>query len=235
MLDDKSSNLERMKARIRALHAKTVENGCTEAEALSAAGKVADLLEQHGLSVDDLKSHQARCVTRHTQFPQSAIRHLSMCASAVAEFADCKVWMQREGQRSSIFFFGLEQDVEAAEYLIHTVRHTIEASCAQYKRTQAYRSQSAPGKASATRSFSIGMAISIANKLRALKSQRKNQAAEAGRELVLLKTNTVDGEFADLGMQFRRTRTTKRMVSKHAFDAGTDAASNFQPVKGLKS
>ena len=36
-------------ARIRALLAKTVENGCTEAEALSAAAKVAELLDRHDL------------------------------------------------------------------------------------------------------------------------------------------------------------------------------------------
>ena len=45
-----AADIDRLKARIQALRAKTVENGCTEQEALAAAAKVADLLDQHDLA-----------------------------------------------------------------------------------------------------------------------------------------------------------------------------------------
>src|SRR4051812_7011300 len=37
--------LDKLKARIQALRAKTIDNGCTESEAVSAAAKVAELLD----------------------------------------------------------------------------------------------------------------------------------------------------------------------------------------------
>jgi len=38
--------LHKLKTRIQALRAKTIDNGCTEAEALLAAAKVAELLDR---------------------------------------------------------------------------------------------------------------------------------------------------------------------------------------------
>jgi hypothetical protein len=39
------AELDKLKTRIQALRAKTIDNGCTEEEALSAAAKVAELLD----------------------------------------------------------------------------------------------------------------------------------------------------------------------------------------------
>jgi len=41
--------LDRLKTRIQGLHSKTTDNGCTEAEALLAAAKVAELLDRYDL------------------------------------------------------------------------------------------------------------------------------------------------------------------------------------------
>src|SRR3712207_9512789 len=47
--------------RIQAWRAKTVEQGCTEQEALAAAEKVAELLDRHGLSLSELELRQQPC------------------------------------------------------------------------------------------------------------------------------------------------------------------------------
>ena len=47
--------LDKLKVRIQSLRAKTIENGCTEDEALSAAAKVAELLDRHDLSLSDVE------------------------------------------------------------------------------------------------------------------------------------------------------------------------------------
>jgi hypothetical protein len=44
------AELDKLKARIQALRAKTINNGCTEDEALSAASKVAELLDRYDLA-----------------------------------------------------------------------------------------------------------------------------------------------------------------------------------------
>ena len=59
---NQTTELARVKARIKALAEKTVANGCTEAEALSAAEMVGRLLEQYSLSMDEIEVRTSRCV-----------------------------------------------------------------------------------------------------------------------------------------------------------------------------
>ncbi len=64
---DEHSNLavlDKLKTRILALRAKTIENGCTEDEALSAAAKVAALLDRYDLSLTDVEIRKAPCERR---------------------------------------------------------------------------------------------------------------------------------------------------------------------------
>jgi Protein of unknown function (DUF2786) len=51
---NQTQELARIKARIKALTEKTVANGCTEAEAMSAAEMVGRLLERYALSMDEI-------------------------------------------------------------------------------------------------------------------------------------------------------------------------------------
>ena len=57
-----SNERDRLRSRIAALAAKTIANGCTEAEALAAAAKVAELLDRHALSMSDVEIRASPCV-----------------------------------------------------------------------------------------------------------------------------------------------------------------------------
>src|SRR6478752_2303796 len=57
--------LDRLKTRIQGLRSKTTDNGCTEAEALLAAAKVAELLDRYDLSLTDAQIRTAQCEQRH--------------------------------------------------------------------------------------------------------------------------------------------------------------------------
>jgi hypothetical protein len=67
-----ANELMRIKARIKALTEKTVANGCTEAEAMSAADMVARLLERYALSMDKIEIRSSRCVQREVPLGGSA-------------------------------------------------------------------------------------------------------------------------------------------------------------------
>ena len=56
--------LDRLKTRIQGLRSKTTDNGCTEAEALLAAAKVAELLDRYDLSLTDVEFRDAACEQR---------------------------------------------------------------------------------------------------------------------------------------------------------------------------
>jgi hypothetical protein len=58
-----ATELSRVKARIRALAEKTTSNGCTEAEALSAAEMVGRLLERYALTMEEVDLRETACCT----------------------------------------------------------------------------------------------------------------------------------------------------------------------------
>ncbi|MBE7220654.1 MAG: DUF2786 domain-containing protein, partial [Caulobacteraceae bacterium] len=86
--------------------AKTVENGCTEAEALAAAGKVADLLDRHALTMDDVAVRASPCervvfASRHRKRVP-----LDEALGAVADICDCRIWREKgaDGRPAWVFF-----------------------------------------------------------------------------------------------------------------------------------
>src|SRR3984893_2613560 len=54
-------DLARVIQRIQALRAKTVDQGCTEQEALASANKVAELLDRYGLSLSEIELRRQVC------------------------------------------------------------------------------------------------------------------------------------------------------------------------------
>jgi hypothetical protein len=86
-----TAELAGVKARIKALTDKTVANGCTEAEAMSAAEMVGRLLERYALSMDEI---EARCVKAEVPMGgQRRRRPIDACVPAIARFRDREVWL----------------------------------------------------------------------------------------------------------------------------------------------
>jgi hypothetical protein len=62
------------------LRSKTTDNGCTEAEALLAAVKVAELLDRYDLSLTDVEIRNAQCEQREYETPRKKrIGAVAMC------------------------------------------------------------------------------------------------------------------------------------------------------------
>src|SRR3954462_10542171 len=86
---------DRLKTRIQGLRAKTTDNGCTEAEALSAAAKVAELLDRYNLSLTDLEIREAACEWREYETQRKKRIRLDDCLGAVANFCVCRSGVRR--------------------------------------------------------------------------------------------------------------------------------------------
>ena len=107
-----------LKTRIQGLRAKTTDNGCTEAEALLAAVKVAELLDRYDLSLTDVEIRNAQCEQREYETPRKKRIPLDDCIGAIANFCDCRVWREKNPAGESRYvFFGLRSDIEVARYL----------------------------------------------------------------------------------------------------------------------
>ena len=141
-----TAELTRVKARIKALTDKTVANGCTEAEAMSAAEMVGSLLERYALSMDEIEVREARCVQAEVPMGGRRRRPIDACVPAIARFCDCKVWLTR-GVRPNpddhdfdwtqpggrYVFFGFETDTALATYLFAVIDRAILTEATGFK------------------------------------------------------------------------------------------------------
>jgi len=192
--------LDRLKTRIQGLRSKTTDNGCTEAEALLAAAKVAELLDRYDLSLTDVEIRDARCERREYETYRKKRIPLDDCVGAIANFCDCRVWREKnQAAEARYVFFGLRSDIEVAHYLTELIDNAVRSEVGRYKNSAAYRRFRHQDRHVANSSFTLGMVASIADKLTAMKRERDAVNNGTGRDLVVLKASVVD---AELGKDF---------------------------------
>ncbi len=230
-------DLTRVIERIRGLRAKTIDQGCTEQEALAAADKVAELLDRYGLSLGEIDLRQQACNGFGIESTRKRSAPLDECLSSIAHFCDCRAWRETaaDGTIRSVFF-GLPADVEAARYLYERVAMAFTTETAAFQKSSVYGERAGGGRSKATQSFQLGLAQGITNKLMLRKAERTETATKAsGRDLVPVKTSVVEEELAKLGLSFTsRGLRRGRMVLPEAFEAGQIAAQRFEAETELQ-
>lgn len=235
MSEHVNNHLDGLKTRIQALRAKTIDNGCTEDEALSAAAKVAELLDRYDLSLSDIELREAPCEQRAYETNRKKRISLEGCIGAIAHFCDCRVWREKNAAGEARYiFFGLRSDIEVAHYLAELIDGAVRAELGRYKTTPAYAKFRHNERHLANASFALGMVSSIADKLTAMKEKRDHANEETGRALVVVKTAIVDTEFGKLDLNLRSRRGSSRMVSMDAYDAGGAAGASLSINPAIK-
>lgn len=191
-----SSQRNRILSLIRELQKHTIENGCTEAEALQAAQKISELLETYQLELadlnlinDDLYSALSRTYgggsTRRRCWHETF-----QTWSAVADFTDTLYWC-REDQ---LVFFGSSTDCEIAFFLCDLFKNTAELEWQTFRRLKSGRTDRR-GRAS----FMAGFSLRIKERLLQLKKTRAQNVTKepTSRALVILKEQVVAQKFSD--------------------------------------
>ena len=226
--------LDKLRSRIQALRAKTIDNGCTEDEALSAAAKVAELLDRYDLSLTDVEIRGAACERRSFETYRKKRIPLDDCIGAIAKFCDCRVWREKnEAGESRYVFFGLRADIEVAHYLTELVDAAVRTETGRFKTSREYQKFRHNERHLANSSFSLGMVASIADKLMAMKADRDHVGETTGRALVMVKASVVEAEFAKLDMNLKTSRGGRRMVSMTAYEAGGVAGASLAIHPGI--
>jgi hypothetical protein len=227
--------LDKLKTRIQALRAKTIDNGCTEDEALSAAAKVAELLDRYDLSLTDVEIREAPCERREYETHRKKRIPLDDCIAAIANFCDCRAWREKtQDGESRYVFFGLRSDIEVAHYLTELIDTAVRSELGRYKTAPEYRRFRHKDRHMANASFALGMVASIADKLTVMKAGRDDANEGNGRDLVVLKAAVVDAEFEKLDLNLRTIRRASRMVSMTAYEAGSAAGASLAIDPGIE-
>ena len=225
-----SNDRDRLRARIAALLAKTVQNGCTEGEALSAAAKVAELLDRHALSLTDVEIRESPCEERAFASRHRKRVPLDPCIGAIAAFCDCRVWRQKgtDGAATHVFF-GLPEDAAAARDLADTVDGAVRAELGRYKTSRDYARFDTRDRHMVNASFVLGMVTGIADKLDALKAARDARHRGTGRDLAVVKSSAVDEAFDRLGLTMVEGQGgPRRFIAEGAYEAGSAAGTEFE-------
>ena len=126
-------------------------------------------------------------------------------------------------------FFGLPADVEAAHYLYDLIVMTFATETARFKNEEMTIASSA--RRVSTRSFQIGLAHGIGDKLGSTKAERDAaNKLSTGRDLVPMKASVIEDELEKLGLSFHaKAQSRKRNVAPDAYHAGRAAGRKFEP------
>jgi hypothetical protein len=231
-----NGSLDSLLKRLQALRARTVENGCTEGEALAAAAKVAELLDRHDLSLSDLEIRAAPCERLAYETHLRKRIPLDECIGAIAAFCDCKVWREKNAAGEAAYvFFGLRADVEVAHYLTGLVDGAVRTELGRYKTSAEYKSFRHQERHTANASFALGMVARIADRLIAMKEARDRANESTGRSLVVTKSAVVESELARLDLQLRTVEAPRRLVDPLAYDAGGMAGETVPIHPGIRA
>lgn len=157
-----------IKRRIKALRDRTTARGCTEAEAMEAAAKAAQLMRDHGLDAADLVMTEASVETRT---PVASTKALLW--NTVASCANCKALVsERPTSGRDVTFFGREPGPQIAAYLFEVCDNAIKHELSKFRAGEFYRRRrAAKTKRKAVDDFTFGLVQRLATRLRALFAQ----------------------------------------------------------------
>lgn len=219
---------DKIAARIRALLAKTVENGCTEDEAVAAAEKAAEMLARYNLTVDEVQMRESP-FTRHTESHRDwTADRLWKVAAAIADLTGARYWTSARGVWPvEINFFGFEHEVDVAKYLFAICSRAMDGQVDRldfaYRmlRTEVRRRKIIP--------FIDGMADRLHQRITALKPPQPT-----GRGLIVLRNALITAAMADAGIKTKSSATRRSRDLDEAYIDGLNAGDRVSLNRGIR-
>lgn len=159
-----------IKHKIRALLSKTVNNGATEAEAISAMIKAQELMKQHYIEEHELSQIDEIVVVK---LPYNSL--MIYILYNLGQLFNCKTWFVT---KEHMYFYGYETDTKLASYFYDFILKTVKTSYNQYTKSLEYNDLVLIDKLSKRtikNNFSKGFLNGIYLKISKIYEQRNNQ------------------------------------------------------------
>lgn len=217
--------------KINLLKEKTTSNGCSEAEAMTAAEMISRLLQEYDLSMTEVEVKSQEFITEQIDISGKTKKPIHDVVSSIAYFTDTKVYFTKRMGNYVYNFFGAKKDIEFAGYLFDLLSHAMDNEYAKYQKTSEYNMI---GGKVARGSFYKGMIIRLSQRLREMKNNLTNEAQESG--LVLYNKMAITEQMFKQNNPSLRLRTaTSRMTisDRSAFNSGKEAANRVNITSGL--
>jgi hypothetical protein len=245
--------LEAVISKIRGLAKFTIDNGCSEQEAMNAARKMGELLEIYDLTMDKVFLDSQTCITYKHDTGSHNRSPVMFCVVSLAAYCQCRCWSTKSyvpeaGETHSFHcFFGLPSDVEMAKYLFEIIDKSVDLELMRYKQTVEYRINTTHGRKK-NASFERAMARRIAQRLDEMRLERERNCETkkitcvssvgqiSSTSIVLLKRDKVEEEFGKLGMRLHKTTSYHHpdFTSSMAGRAAGNRVNLSRPLSGGK-
>lgn len=195
---------KKMLERVKAILAKTMENGCTEGEAMAALAKARELMATYEIDEKELESLTEKAQIHKTAPSDPYEIKRNLCVN-VGKFTSCKAFRDRE---EVINFAGKESDIVFASWLLDTLQMFVMRELRAYQKKLITEKGIGHSNNLTSASFVAGCAHRINEKLKELAplDWAKTQ------ELIV----------SELGMQLTKSRGRSRNISEK------DAAAGFK-------
>lgn len=236
-----SNELNTVKKKIAKLMA-LGQNNASLSEANVALTKASSLMEEWGLTLDDIQLGQEDITYKviDTGGKQRPVTNFMLVN--LAEFLGVKVWVSSANRydRNSTFrinVLGYETDVEMFEFFNKVLEATFEGEWDRYKETAEYANANRMyhGKSIRT-SFLRGFCNEVNEKLETLIEEGQSFKTKSGTALVPLKMGKIEEHFAEeFGIRLRKRSGSTQSRTNSGYGAGKAAGGRVsfnKPVNG---
>lgn len=149
-----------MLEKVKAILAKTMDNGCTEGEAMAALAKARELMATYEIDEKELNAFDQEKATIFRTAAQDPYEIKYFLAKFVGKFTRCKSWA---GKDKIVCFAGLDSDVIFATWLLDTLQRFVMRALREYQKNRIIKGMGSNNFTSA--SFVQGCTVRISEKL----------------------------------------------------------------------
>jgi hypothetical protein len=220
--------------KIRALLAKTMDNGCSEAEAMAALGKAQAMKDAYAVTEAELNltKEEKAILRREPPGTKDPHRIKWFLMAAVSEFCNCRCWRQRRDQGGGMVFCGLPSDAQFATWLLDTLANFAQAQLVDFLMDAEPGSEE---RREVIRGFILGCTERISERLRELCEQSAVLATSNAKALVVVKDAAIQAKIDELGIRLCSDSGSCGAWDSSSYAAGRaagDRASFGRPVSG---
>jgi Protein of unknown function (DUF2786) len=212
---------KKMLEKVKAILAKTMDNGCTESEAMAALAKARELMATYEIDESELNKFEQENATLHkTGFadPYDIKKNLAMSVGKFTRTAGFNGVKMKWG----ISFCGLESDVIFATWLLDTLQRFVMRALREFQKQRSIKGLSNSNHTS--HSFVVGCTIRIAEKLKEL-----TPADNAKNKDIIV------AELAKNGVVLRKSRADGREIDERSAQAGHQAGGSARFDRPVES
>jgi hypothetical protein len=229
-MTDRNSIIEKIKA----LLAKTVENGCTEGEMLSALDKASALIDTHEITDAELQIAKDEAAMLHAEPPDLKDPHRIKWRLSYSVARFCGVKIYRGGGETGLRCIGTPSDIQFALWLLDSLADFVFGELyAHLIGCLAPKSE----RQIIIRSFTAACCDRVSDRLLALVERSKAARTSNGHELVIVKDAAIKAFMEEHGIHLRTCSggsapSNVNAAAQAAGRAAGDRASFGRPVTG---